>query len=301
MELQVLQDGSTVESRVVGDTAVRVGRAPINEIVLRDPGVSAHHAVFWVEAGALRVRDLGSTNGTFVNDQRIAGATAVAHGDRVRLGASATLRVHGTVGDAVALGPLRLEGVEGGVSFGVTSDRFAVPGAGDALLLLDASGEVWLAADGDEVARLEVDVPFELRGRTWVLRRDTDPTPETLRPTQTPRALELTVSLGSQRAELVDRRAGKRLEVTSENRVALLYALGERWLADGGGDGGWIDDPDAAVAVWGRDHLKHGANNYNVLVHRVRADLEGAGFDRWCLEKRSGRSRLRIASVRLER
>lgn len=48
--------------------------------------VSRHHCVFTVDDYAVRLRDLGSTNGTIVNDERIRGQVLLKSGDRVRIG-----------------------------------------------------------------------------------------------------------------------------------------------------------------------------------------------------------------------
>ena len=57
------------------------------DVVLPDPEVSRRHAVMRVlDSGEVAIEDLGSTNGTYVNDQRAEGATPVAPGDVVRLG-----------------------------------------------------------------------------------------------------------------------------------------------------------------------------------------------------------------------
>jgi hypothetical protein len=53
----------------IGD-GVRAGRSPDAEIFLDDVTVSRHHAAFEVVDGTLLVRDLGSTNGTYVNGSR---------------------------------------------------------------------------------------------------------------------------------------------------------------------------------------------------------------------------------------
>jgi hypothetical protein len=50
---------------------VSVGRAPDNDIVLQERGLSKHHAVFEVVDDAVFVVDLGSTNGVWVNDMRV--------------------------------------------------------------------------------------------------------------------------------------------------------------------------------------------------------------------------------------
>jgi uncharacterized RDD family membrane protein YckC len=65
---------------------VIVGRSRGNEVQVRDGTVSRNHAILHVEAGRLTVRDLGSSNGTFVNDQRVDNETPVGDGDVVRFG-----------------------------------------------------------------------------------------------------------------------------------------------------------------------------------------------------------------------
>jgi hypothetical protein len=48
--------------------------------------VSRHHCVFAVDDFSVRLRDLGSTNGTFVNDHRVRGEVVLNTGDRIRVG-----------------------------------------------------------------------------------------------------------------------------------------------------------------------------------------------------------------------
>jgi transcriptional regulator with GAF, ATPase, and Fis domain len=55
---------------------VRVGKAPDNELVLGDETVSRHHCEITRAPDGVRVRDLGSTNGTFLESARIAEAVA---------------------------------------------------------------------------------------------------------------------------------------------------------------------------------------------------------------------------------
>jgi hypothetical protein len=67
---------------------VVVGRAPDAHVRLRDTFVSSHHARFTAEAGGLRVEDLGSTNGTFVEGRELEPETSVllGAGERVSVG-----------------------------------------------------------------------------------------------------------------------------------------------------------------------------------------------------------------------
>jgi pSer/pThr/pTyr-binding forkhead associated (FHA) protein len=63
-----------------------VGRAPSCAITIDDTYVSQQHARFFDRAGSWFVEDLGSTNGTYLNDQRVTQPAEVHAGDVVRLG-----------------------------------------------------------------------------------------------------------------------------------------------------------------------------------------------------------------------
>ncbi len=60
---------------------IRIGRTPDNDVVLRFPFISTHHAVIEFDPEGSWLKDLGSTNGTFFG----APATQVKEGDRIRL------------------------------------------------------------------------------------------------------------------------------------------------------------------------------------------------------------------------
>jgi hypothetical protein len=63
-----------------------IGRSPDNDIFLDDVTVSRKHAVVLQSGGELRIEDLGSLNGTFVNRRRIDAATRLESGDEVQIG-----------------------------------------------------------------------------------------------------------------------------------------------------------------------------------------------------------------------
>ena len=80
-----LRRGSVVD--VTGPTVV--GRDSGSGIRLeRDEFASARHARLEVRPDGIWIEDLGSTNGTFVNDARIPGAQRLSPGDVVRVGAT---------------------------------------------------------------------------------------------------------------------------------------------------------------------------------------------------------------------
>ena len=64
-----------------------IGRGADNRVVLRDGRASRHHARIDARRGSLVLTDLGSTNGSFVNDRRVE-SIALGEGDRIRLGAT---------------------------------------------------------------------------------------------------------------------------------------------------------------------------------------------------------------------
>jgi DNA-binding winged helix-turn-helix (wHTH) protein len=70
-----------------------IGRAPDATIQCDAPGVSRHHARIVVRAGEATLEDLGSKNGTYLQQERITSAR-LSDGDEIRLGtASLTFRI----------------------------------------------------------------------------------------------------------------------------------------------------------------------------------------------------------------
>src|ERR1051326_9197960 len=61
------------------------GRGPANQFVIDHPSVSTSHCQIVVEAGSVRLKDLGSTNGTFLNRAPVQEAT-LSSGQRLQLG-----------------------------------------------------------------------------------------------------------------------------------------------------------------------------------------------------------------------
>jgi len=68
-----------------------IGRDITNDIVINDPEVSRHHAKLTRGGGGYTLEDQGSTNGSFVNGQRLTGARPLNGGDLIGLGETVTL------------------------------------------------------------------------------------------------------------------------------------------------------------------------------------------------------------------
>jgi predicted component of type VI protein secretion system len=68
-----------------------LGRDIDNEIVINDSEISRRHTRLLIQEGGYIVEDLGSTNGTFVNGQKITGPHVLQPGQTIRLGENVTL------------------------------------------------------------------------------------------------------------------------------------------------------------------------------------------------------------------
>jgi pSer/pThr/pTyr-binding forkhead associated (FHA) protein len=63
-----------------------VGRDLNNDIMINDPEVSRRHARFYFQGNSYVLEDLGSTNGTFINGQRLSGPYALHIGEAITFG-----------------------------------------------------------------------------------------------------------------------------------------------------------------------------------------------------------------------
>jgi hypothetical protein len=87
-ELTIDSGPDAGHSHRAGDSALRLGRSPDNDVILRDPATSGHHARLERRGDQFWLVDLGSTNGTLVNGEPIQ-EKELNHGDRVTIGQNA--------------------------------------------------------------------------------------------------------------------------------------------------------------------------------------------------------------------
>ncbi len=107
----------------LGSSVITIGRAPDNQLALQDPQASSHHAEIHPAGPAYSITDRGSTNGTFVNEQRI--APQMPHilnmGDRIRIGSTVfTYETDGAGAFAATTvaEPVPDQGMAGGAAYG---------------------------------------------------------------------------------------------------------------------------------------------------------------------------------------
>jgi pSer/pThr/pTyr-binding forkhead associated (FHA) protein len=86
----------TQERELAANTVVTIGRAPDNAIVLAGAMLSRNHARIRIEGGRTFIDDLGSKNGTFVNEEKVT-TVELRPGDEFSLG-GVTFSVHGPPG-----------------------------------------------------------------------------------------------------------------------------------------------------------------------------------------------------------
>lgn len=314
----VLPGGQAVP---LADKPVGVGRGPSNEVALDDDTVSWHHAQLWVEGGAPWVRDLASRNGTFVNDERITGAVRVAVGDRVRIGATLELAVRGTSSAAVFrsrhvedLGPAGSPDPDARrVRILVRGDRFLLGSAPGndlrvdgwppraATIIVHDNGELWVGTDEGEWP-VEPAEEFVVLGRRLRVVEDAADHAPTVDwgSFRYPYVLAATANApGGPQVVLTDPAAGRETLLTG-NRGVLLYVLARKLVKDRESgltpsEEGWCGTDEVIVGVWGKG--QKAANHLNVLVHRLRGQLQEEGWDPWFVEKRRGAIRVRVREV----
>jgi hypothetical protein len=73
----------------LGDQPILIGRADDSTLVLTDDFASSRHARLSNRGGQWYVEDLGSTNGTYLDQQRVQGPLLVAPGQPIRIGQTA--------------------------------------------------------------------------------------------------------------------------------------------------------------------------------------------------------------------
>lgn len=146
----VPSEGPAYEHSVRGEV-VRIGRAADCELCLDDPFLSRYHARLVLDGDGLKVEDLGSANGTYVNGERISAPIDVGEGDVVRVSGTELSLVTAPSAEApperpaaAAAGVTMLRSmeelmaeVEGGGAAAVAGEAPALQRAADRLRLLN--------------------------------------------------------------------------------------------------------------------------------------------------------------------
>jgi len=79
----VLNDGAVY---MLDKPQITIGRSPRNDFVFMDERVSGKHALISMDGDAVILSDVGSSNGTFVNNMRLSEPIRLMDGDEIRVG-----------------------------------------------------------------------------------------------------------------------------------------------------------------------------------------------------------------------
>jgi two-component system cell cycle response regulator len=88
LELQGSRPGAVFQ---LNGKRTTIGRRGSADVMLDDPTVSWEHARLTIEPDGVDIEDLGSRNGTFINDRRVQGRARLHDGDYLRLGGGNTI------------------------------------------------------------------------------------------------------------------------------------------------------------------------------------------------------------------
>lgn len=87
LKLKVLEGKHAGQQIAVKAPKFLIGRAEDCHLRPGSELISRHHCALMVEDGYIAVRDFGSKNGTFVNEERVIGEREIKNGDRLTVGA----------------------------------------------------------------------------------------------------------------------------------------------------------------------------------------------------------------------
>ncbi len=86
LALEFIEPFERENERLDIETAIVIGRSPECDIRLDDNFLSSRHARVANDSGDLSIEDLGSTNGTYVNQELVKGRVHLERGDIVQVG-----------------------------------------------------------------------------------------------------------------------------------------------------------------------------------------------------------------------
>ncbi|RPJ24185.1 MAG: FHA domain-containing protein, partial [Chloroflexi bacterium] len=86
----ILSTGSPKEFELTRSEII-IGRDPSVDLAISSPAISRRHVRLMLEADGYMLEDLGSSNGTFINGQKLVGRHPLKAGDQIRLGKAVTL------------------------------------------------------------------------------------------------------------------------------------------------------------------------------------------------------------------
>lgn len=282
-----------------------IGRSAACAVRIKESDVSSEHAVLRWLGTAWELRDLGSRNGTFVEDRRLAAGERVLldRGARLRFGVKGEAWILDDVG---APAPQAVDMDSGDVVTG-NDGLLGLPSDGDWEVVISQAGlGAWQFESGGESRTVRDGEIIEVAGRRWRL--------------SLPRPPDITTQfstdhIGLDSARLCFRVSGdpkhvllqlctptKTVDLDDREGALLLLMLAQRRLKDAAANPG-----DPAACGWLRvdilcRSLNIERNRFTAIVHHCRQYLVAAGVAGavGIVERRPETGCVRIGSANLE-
>lgn len=160
-KLIISRDQQVVRQVELTERRLTIGRHPDNDIVIANGAVSARHAAITRRGDEAVLEDLGSSNGTFVNGQRIAQAV-LAPGDRAAIATYEVQFVGGAApSEPAPLGCIEiLNGANAGKSLSLLKPLTTLGSPGVLVVVISRHPHAYYIAQvqGDAVARINDDL-----------------------------------------------------------------------------------------------------------------------------------------------
>jgi hypothetical protein len=279
-----------------------VGRRESCMLSIGDGCVSSVHAsIRWSESRWI-VRDLNSTNGTWLNGELLHADAdkALALGDRLTFGAAPN---HWIVEDVTSPAPMVIAASDGRVHI-MEDGVLAVPGkSGDFASIFRSKAGAWQLEMRDATTSIGNDETFSFDGTTWRFSCSADS--QSTVPVGAPRLIDdcdliLAVSADEEHVEVTADCAFQRLSLGTQSGYYLLLTLARLRRTDEQSgitaeDAGWRHREELIRM------LRCTETQLNVWICRIRAKFETMGFLDYAsiVERREGTGRLRIGASRL--
>jgi pSer/pThr/pTyr-binding forkhead associated (FHA) protein len=143
--LVITRDKHEVRDLLLDGHRLTLGRHPDNDVVLAHPTVSSRHAAITPDGLQLVLDDLGSSNGTLVNGQRITRAILAA-GDRIGIAVFELTLVTAASAAPPLSAPARLEilnGPRAGTVLDLVKPMTTLGSPGAAIVIISRHGELY--------------------------------------------------------------------------------------------------------------------------------------------------------------
>lgn len=292
--------------RIALRSRVLLGRSAACDLRVEDARVSSEHASLGWTGSAWEVRDLGSKNGTFVGERRLAPGerTPLLPGDLLTLGAPRPPAIAFVLADAeppeanarhAQTGVVRTASAGQIVLPDDENPRASVVEQHDGSWAVEAQGVARLASDRETIV---------VNGEAWMLDlpQRSSSTAEGSgggAPTLSTIALRFAVSRNEERVDITVVCPGRDIELPARSHHYLLVTLARARLAAAGAppaERGWLER-DELCRMLATDELR-----LNVEVCRARKQFSALGIQGAAsiVDRRMGTGRIRLGVERVD-